>query len=443
MFRRIPIVPTVLTARLLAALALVALVVGALLPSLWFAVPLAALVLLVLSLADAVLAGQLADARLLAPPLVEVGEDAELTMLADFAPGAQIGTAEAALSFDPRLGGGGRAEAPLSSTPDGSWMATANLRPERRGEAPIETLWLRWTGPLGLGARQAQRALDTSVAIRPALGPIRSPQLQAFFRDAQFGMVARRIRGAGTQFEAMTEYEPGMDRRRIDWKRSARHMHLQAREYESERDNQIVFAFDCGQAMCEPIEGVARLDRAVTAALTSSYIALKGGDRVALFGFAARPQVATPFYNDARAFHRLQKSAAGLDYRSEEPNFTLALATLAARLKRRSLVVLFSDFTDLTSAQMMVESIGRLSKHHLVLFVTMQDEELEELVAEEPKDMDTLAMAVTADTLARERALVLERLRHMGVDVIEAPWEAISYRLIDRYLDIKRGGTIG
>jgi uncharacterized protein (DUF58 family) len=50
---------------------------------------------------------------------------------------------------------------------------------------------------------------------------------------------------------------------------------------------------------------------------------------------------------------------------------------------------------------------------------------------------------VTADTLARQRALVLQRLRQLGIDVIEAPWDAIGYRLIDRYLYIKRKGSIG
>ena len=52
-------------------------------------------------------------------------------------------------------------------------------------------------------------------------------------------------------------------------------------------------------------------------------------------------------------------------------------------------------------------------------------------------------MAVTAETLARQRAVVLQRLRQLGVDVIEAPWERIGYRLIDRYLEIQRAGAIG
>jgi uncharacterized protein (DUF58 family) len=195
--------------------------------------------------------------------------------------------------------------------------------------------------------------------------------------------------------------------------------------------------------MCEPVDGLPRIDRAVSAALMASYVALKGGDRVALFGFADKPELLTPFATDSRAFHRLQTAAAGIDYVAREPNFTLALATLTARLKRRSLIVLFSDFADPTSAELMVESVERLVRHHLVIFVTMEDAELSELAEAEPATLRDLATAVAADGLARQRALVLQRLRRLGVDVIEAPWQAIGYRLIDRYLAAKQAEAVG
>ena len=124
-------------------------------------------------------------------------------------------------------------------------------------------------------------------------------------------------------------------------------------------------------------------------------------------------------------------------------NFTLALATLAGKLQRRSLIIVFSDFTDPTSAELMVESIGRLVSRHLVLFVTLADEELEGIAEAGPDDMQSLAMAVTADSLLRQRALVVRRLQQMGVDVIEARHDQIGTRLIDAYLSIKRSGAIG
>ncbi len=439
----LPLVPTERAAWVFAGLAPVALVIAAASPGAWVIAPLAGAVLLALVVADALLAGRCAVWDVETPVDVEVGQPATITVTARFTRGRHTGVA-AAVACDARLAPGGRITADLATLPDApGWRGDVAVTPTRRGTAPVTRAWLRWEGPLGLGARQVSHPLEQVVRIWPDLSPVRSPELQTFLRNAQLGLINRRIRGEGTQFEALSEYEPGMDRRRIDWKASARHTRLFARENESERNNQIVFAFDCGQAMCEPVDGLPRIDRAVSAALTCAYVVLKGGDKCALFGFAQAPQIMTPFIGDARAFHRLQSAAAGLDYQAVEPNFTLALATLTSKLKRRSLVVLFSDFTDPTSAELMVESLGRLVDKHLVLFVTIADSEIERLIAAPPGDIATLARSVTADTLAQQRKLVLQRLRRMGIDVIEAPWDAIGPRLIDRYFAIRASEAIG
>lgn len=437
------VAPTERAAWIAAALAPVAVVIAATAPGAWIAAPVLGLVLVLLVVVDALMTGKLGGWEIRTAEDTEIGQPTRLAITARFA-GRQPSGAQAALACDPRLAAGGRIALTLTPDPHGEgWRGETTLTPTRRGTAIVERAWMRWTGPLGLGARQVAYPLDKPVRIWPDLSPVRSPDLQTFLRNAQIGLINRRIRGEGTQFEALSEYEPGMDRRRIDWKASARHARLYARENESERNNQIVFAFDCGQAMCEPVDGLPRIDRAVSAALTCGYVALKGGDKVALFGFARKPQLMTPFIADARAFHRLQSAAAGLDYEPVEPNFTLALATLTARLQRRSLVVIFSDFADPTAAELMVESLGRLVGKHLVLFVTMTDSEVEEAIAARPADIATLARSVTADSLAQQRKLVLTRLRRLGIDVLEAPWASIGPRLIDRYLAIRSSEAIG
>ena len=438
---RFPLVPTARAAWLAALAAPAALLVALLAPQAWLVTPVAAAGLLLAVLTDGLLAGRLVEWRSHAPADVEVGEPFALTMLAEFGTGAPR-QVEAAWQCDPRLAPGGRASALLRHVDGPDWQGEVQLIPSRRGTGGIERLWLNWQGPLGLGARQISAPLDSEVRIWPDLAPIRSKTLEAYLRDTEIGMIARRQRGQGTQFESLAEYDAGMDRRRIDWKASARHTRLLARENESERNNQIVFAFDCGKAMCEPLDGVPRIDRAVTAGLTAAYVALKGADRAMLFGFARRPEVMTPFIGETRAFPRLQEAAAALDYHAEEPNFTLGLATLSARLKRRSLILLFSEFTDPTSAEMMIESIARLVNKHVVLFVAFEDAELEALQNAPPDSISAIAGAVTARSLSQQRQLVHERLRHMGVDIVEAPYQRMGFAVIDRYLQVRRSEVI-
>jgi uncharacterized protein (DUF58 family) len=229
-----------------------------------------------------------------------------------------------------------------------------------------------------------------------------------------------------------------MDRRAIDWKQSARHRQLLAKEFRTERNHNIVFAFDTGRLMCEPLNGVPKIDRAINAALLLAYLSLRSGDKTALFGFDAQPTVTSNVLSGVSAFPHLQQLAAQLDYSVNDANYTLALTSLAARLERRSLVVLFTDFVDTISAELMLENVRRLLDRHLVIFACFEDEQLAEMIEAEPVTADLVSRAVVADGLLKERELVLRKLERLGVQVIETRPERFSADLVSRYLDIKR-----
>jgi uncharacterized protein (DUF58 family) len=135
---------------------------------------------------------------------------------------------------------------------------------------------------------------------------------------------------------------------------------------------------------------------------------------------------------------RLQQRTADLQYSRAETNFTLGLVELDRRLKRRSLVVVLTDFVDTVTAELMVENLGRLARRHLVLFTTLRDQALVETADGAPRDLTDLNRAMVARDLLREREVVLLRLRRLGAHCIEAPPGGLSTRLINRYLDIKR-----
>jgi len=79
-----------------------------------------------------------------------------------------------------------------------------------------------------------------------------------------------------------------------------------------------------------------------------------------------------------------------------------------------------------------------LLKRHLVLYVVLRDEELEAFTGAEPAEPADVSRAVMAASLLRERRLVLTRLRHMGVHVIEAAANEAGPALVNAYLDLKR-----
>ena len=64
--------------------------------------------------------------------------------------------------------------------------------------------------------------------------------------------------------------------------------------------------------MAEPVGGVPRIDRAVSAALLAAYVALKLDDRVGLFAYAEQPLAASAIGHGIAAFPAIQQLAAGI-----------------------------------------------------------------------------------------------------------------------------------
>lgn len=429
-----------------------ALLVGVFVPENWYAGLAWPVAVLLLTLLDAVSGIRKGSARIDRIPSVCVGATVNARVTVIFAGSGAPRTAEVAIPANPLVSveddgrlwvalDGERSPASPPLTTDRGGTRGAALLPitaVRRGTVRFDRLWLRWRGPFGLTWKQQVIEIDTAFPILPDIRPVQQRGAQIFQRHALQGLIAQIDRGDGADFESLVEFRSGMDRRAIDWKQSARHSKLHAKEFRTERNNQIVFAIDAGRQMSEPVAGLPRVDRAVSAMLLTAWVALKLGDRVALHAFDSRPRIASGLVSGAASFAALQRLAAGIDYSADETNYTFGLTTLSARLTRRSMIVLFTEFTDLTSADFMVRAAARLVQTHLLLVVVLRDEEVEAIADRAPEEADDVTRAVTAAGLLRDRRIALTRLQHLGVHVIESEYDRVGERLVAGYVDLKR-----
>jgi uncharacterized protein (DUF58 family) len=315
--------------------------------------------------------------------------------------------------------------------------AAAPITAIRRGRWTIARLWLIWPSRLGLLEFVPRTKLDLTVAAIPDIRPVSSGLIDVQVRSALFGVKENFARGEGSEFHQLRDFATGMDTRDIDWKRSARHGALVAREMRAERNHHVIIALDNGRLMREELDGLPKIDHCINAALALTWAAGLGGDRVGLLAYDARPRLFVPPEPGRRAFAVFRSRAADLEYRGVEANHTLAMATLMARTPRRSLIVAFSDFADATTAELLVENVAALSRRHVVIFVAMHDPGLARVLEAAPDSLDDVARAVTAGEMLRERAAVMERLARLGVTVIDAPPRAITTKLISTWLDLK------
>jgi uncharacterized protein (DUF58 family) len=412
-----------------------ALAFAAIEPGRWFLALAWPLAILLLTALDAVRASGTYGARVDFPGHAYVGETRDCAVTVSVA--SRPRNAWIALQNSPvvRLEDDGRVRIPLS---DGRGAVLMPFEMVRRGMARFERLWLRWTGPLGLAWRQGILEVGGAFPILPDLRPVHDQGARVFQRYALEGLVAQLARGEGSDFDTLVDFRTGMDRRAIDWKQSARHMKLLAKQYRTERNNQIVFAIDTGRQMSEPVAGLARIDRCVSAMLLTAWIALKLGDRVAINAFDSRPRLSSGFVSGGAAFAELERIAANVDYSSDETNYTYALTTLGARLTRRSMIILFTEFTDMVSADFMLRAIRRLVEKHLVVIIVLRDFELEAIAGADPRNADDVTRAVTAGDLLIDRQVVITRLRHLGVNVVESEYDKVNEQLVQSYLDLKK-----
>jgi uncharacterized protein (DUF58 family) len=316
------------------------------------------------------------------------------------------------------------------------------LAPRRRGRVHVDRVWVRWRGPLGLVEHTRRIAVDRSIDVLPNVRGVQGAALQFFAQEAIYGIKSQQQKGEGAEFEALREYVPGLDSRFIDWKQSAKHRKLLCKEFRTERNHHVIMAFDTGYLMLEAVDGITRLDHAINAGLLLAWVSLQSGDLVGTYGFDAAVRHYLGPIRGVSGFARIQRATSEIDYHHQETNFTLGLAELNVRLKRRALVILFTDFVDTVTAELMIESMQRVANRHVVVFVTQRGSVLQRAVDAAPERFEDVAQAVIAHDFLRERSIVFERLERLGVHCLDVPSRGLSVALINRYLLIKQRGLI-
>ncbi|MCS6879154.1 MAG: DUF58 domain-containing protein [Geminicoccaceae bacterium] len=106
------------------------------------------------------------------------------------------------------------------------------------------------------------------------------------------GVHGRRRTGVGETFWQFRVYQPGDDRRDIDWRQSARSRHLFVREQEWEAAQSVWIWCDTSLSMRfrSARDLPSKLERALVLALALAALLVRGGERVALVGSGERPR---------------------------------------------------------------------------------------------------------------------------------------------------------
>lgn len=320
-------------------------------------------------------------------------------------------------------------------------VLTTTLRPTRRGDRLPDRVTIRSVGPLGVAARQGRHELPWRVRVQPPFTSRRFlPERLARLRQLD-GAVALRVRGQGTEFDALRDYVEGDDVRSIDWRATARRQDLVVRTWRPERDRTLLLVVDTSRTSAGRVGDVPRLDAALDAALLLCALASRAGDRVDLLAFDREPRAAVEGVGRDELLPRMVDAMAGLEPALVESDGRRLVGEVLRRTRRRSLVVLFTALDPAPLEQGLLPLLSSLTSRHTVLLAAVGDPRVEQMSAG-AGSVEAVYDAAAAERTRTERRRLTALLRRRGVEVVDAPPERFAPAVSDAYLALKSAGRL-
>ena len=329
---------------------------------------------------------------------------------------------------------------PVAIEPGARTTVTTTLVPTRRGARRAASVTLRYTGPLGLAARQRTREQPWTLQVLPTFASRRFlPEKLARLRQLD-GAVVAPVRGQGSEFDSLRGYVVGDDPRSIDWRATARRSDVVVRTWRPERDRQLVLVLDGGRTSAARVGGAPRFDAALDATLLMTALARHAGDRVQVIAHDRQLRVDVDARKSTSSLNTVVRALTSIEPRLVETDMPAVIAHVLRRAPKRSLVVLFTAI-DPAVTEGLLPSLSPLLRRHIVLVAAVSDPAVARL-RHDREDAAAVYAAAAAERGDAQRRAVASGLRRRGVVVTEAPPDVFASHVADAYLELKAAGRL-
>lgn len=322
--------------------------------------------------------------------------------------------------------------------PYGRIGLTYDVLPDQRGPYEFGKTLLHYRSRLGLLWIRTMAGRAETVQVYPDLRLIRKMRVR-YARGMAAGSLQKRHLGLeGTQFSGLRNYYTGDDIRHISWTATSRLDTPVVRTFMHEVEQPIVILLDASRHMEARISRLSRFDHALNAALSFASVASDRGDQVGAGVFSNRLIQWIPVAGGPSQLHTLLDVLSSVQVESVEPDYEALMLHFARQLKRRSLVMVFTDLIDPVASRSLLKSLKSFSRNHLLMVVTLTDSTLLKQAAQYPETPGaSYEKGVAIDLLALRRLALAELSRSRDTVVIDIPPEQLSEALINEYFAIK------
>jgi len=329
----------------------------------------------------------------------------------------------------------------LTLKPDAQMQLTYPVLPIRRGacefigsQLRLDSSWQLWQRLITINEVQQIKVYPNfSPIVRNSIAGIESQQ-------ASTGDHSMRKRGEGMEFHQLREFRPGDAIRQIDWKASSRYRKPISRDYQDERDQDVLFLLDCGRRLHHRDGQLSHFDYSLNALLLTAFVALKQGDAAGLMSFAGDPRWLSPIKGRA-SINTLLNQLYDLHSSTQTSDFLEAAKNLTSRYRKRSLIIIISNIRDEDSEDLLAAT-RLLTKRHVVVIANMQEDFLSQTLNEPVQSFNQALNYCSTNTYMRERKKLHSHLQKSGVILVDALPSQLHTKLAHEYLRIKRSGIL-
>lgn len=311
------------------------------------------------------------------------------------------------------------------------------ITPQLRGEQRFGKTDVMVPGPLGLWHKRWALGNETSIRVYPNFELLAKLSMITTQQNrTQLGIRQQYRRGEGMEFHQLREFRQGDSLRQIDWKASSRKHKLISKEYQDEKDQQIIFLLDCSRRM-RSIDGeLSFFDHALHAMLILSQMALREGDAVGILSFGAGYRWQKPLKSSG-AINTLLNHVYDIYPTSQAPDYADATRQLLLRHTKRALVIWLTNI-DQADIKELTPAIRALQAKHLVMVANLQEPVLSQLQREDVESFQDALRYCGASQLQQQQQEMTRKLQQSGVIAINSVPEDLPHNLVTHYIDVKR-----
>jgi len=194
-------------------------------------------------------------------------------------------------------------------------------------------------------------------------------EIRKYLNNSNQGDYNSIFKGSGIDFDDLRPYQYGDDHRSINWNISAKEDKIYTNTYKEDKEQSVFFLVDVSQSQyIGKEENKINISKEIASVLTIS--ALNTNSQVGILCFSDQKELFIQSKKGASHGYRIIKNLYELNQKSKKTNISSMVKFFMNTVKKKSLVILISDFIDKDYDK----NMRALAKRHDVVCLHIYDD---------------------------------------------------------------------